>query len=510
MFKKNLLMAVAVLAIAGSPLFTSSVVAGPQKTEASDIKAFLYGLRPSVQYAGEKPVRWTLEERMKYYGVPGVSIAVIRDGKIAWARGFGVRAAGTTDKVDADTVFSVGSLSKVPSAAISLRLVNAGRLDLDTDISPYLKRWKLPQNPYTGIAPVTLRGLLSHSAGMNLNNFPDFLPGEPTPTIVDTLNGTGPVKTGPLTISYAPGHTWRYSGGGVEVEQLLIEDVTGLSFPQAAQTYVLGPLGMTRSTFVNPLPENYGDIAYAHDASGKRVALPRGYETFPEMAASGLWTTPTDYARFVIALMDAYHAKPGAFLNPELGRETMTETGVSPAGLGPFLSGAGMDRRFFHTGANDHYRAWMEGNLATGNGMMIFTNGANGSKLYAEIRRAIEDAEGWTKTEEITLPRIQLGEDELKALAGVYAIKPMPDVINQRTNMATAPVTFNIAVADGGLTLTEDDEGEPSILIPEDHVHFVYDGNISYGVEFVYGYDGKPSGLIFRRGPYSYEATRVK
>lgn len=188
----------------------------------------------------------------------------------------------------------------------------------------------------------------------------------------------------------------------------------------------------------------------------------------------------------------------------------MTEVGVSPAGLGPFLDGHGLNRRFFHTGANDHYRAWMEGNLATGDGLVIFTNGANGSKLYTEIRRAIEASEGWTLTEELTVPRVTLADDELKALAGTYAIKPGRDVVNIRTNLATSPVTFNLSMADGALQIVEDDEGAPIRLIPVDRTHFVYDGHPNYAVDFVYGYDGKPSRMIFRRSAYSFEANRVK
>ena len=177
--------------------------------------------QPEIQFLGEAPVRWSLADRMKVHAVPGVSIAVIRQGKIAWARGYGVRAVGSPDRINRETVFSVGSVSKLGTAAIAMRMVDAAMLDLDEDVAARLRRWRLPASPYLAVSPVTLRGLLSHTAGMNLPNFPDFLPDEPVPSMLDTLNGTGASKTGPLQIGYVPGSSWHYSGAGTQVVQLL-------------------------------------------------------------------------------------------------------------------------------------------------------------------------------------------------------------------------------------------------------------------------------------------------
>ena len=477
--------------------------------DAKIIRAFETGLRSGPEIAGDKPVRWSIEERMAYWHVPGVSIAVIRDGKLAWTQTYGVKRAGSNDRIDDRTVFSVGSLSKVGAAAVTLRLTDAGVLDLNRDVNTYLKSWRVPQNPYTLIRPVTLRSILSHTSGLNLGNFPDFLPGEALPSNLDTLNGTGPSKTEPASVSFVPGTRWRYSGAGVQVEQQVIEDVTGTSFVDAARKYVFEPLGMERSTYQNPLPAEHGDIALAHDEKGQLRALPRGYEAFPEMAASGLWTTPTDYARLVIALIESYRSVPGAFLSAKIARQVMSEVGPSPVGLGPFLDGSGDNRRFFHTGANDHYRAYMEGNLASGDGVVIFTNGSNGSKLYAELRRSLEAAEGWPLAEVAVLPKVTLAPEELTALSGVYQVDPMRGPSNIRTNLATEPVLFKVWEEQGALRLTEDGVGDAATLVPADHTHFVYDGHPNYTVEFVYGYDGAAQGLIFRRGGYSFEATRV-
>ncbi|MBL8267169.1 serine hydrolase domain-containing protein [Steroidobacter sp.] len=502
-----------IVAASLATLTFSALASSVNTRDAQVIRAFETGLRPALQFVGDKPVRWNIDERMAYWHVPGVSIAVIRDGKLAWVKTYGVKRAGSNEAIDAQTVFSVGSLSKVGAAAVTLRLADVGKIDIDRDIGAYLKRWQVPSNAYTQLQPVTLRGILSHTAGMNLGNFPDFQPGEALPTNLDTLRGVAPSKTAPLRVDFIPGTHWRYSGGAVQVEQLAIEDVTGVSFVEAARNHVLEPLGMRRSTYVNPLPETHGNIAFAHDEKGQPRALPRGYEAFPEMAASGLWSTPSDYAQLVIALLDSYrgqtNGKNKAFLSRTLARQVMTEVGPSPVGLGVFLEGTGMGRRFFHTGANESYRAYMEANLATGNGVVMFTNGANGSKLYAELRRSMEAAEGWPETEVITVPKVAVAPERLAALAGNYGVDPVHGPINIRSNLATEPVMFKVWVENGALRLTEDGAGDVATLVPADETHFVYESHSNYSIEFVTGYHGTVDGLIFRRSNYSFEATRV-
>lgn len=375
---------------------------------------------------GKPPAMATVAERMLHHGVPGMSIAVIRDGRLAWARAYGVLEAGQPDKVDTDTVFSVGSLSKVGAAAIALRLVDAGKLDLDRNVNDYLIRWKVPDNSFTARYPVTLRGILSHTAGLTVRGFWNYAPDEPLPTVLDTLEGRMPAdnarqwgsdREGPVRVVYVPGSESRYSGGGTTVAQLVIEQTTDLPFDQAARRYLFEPLRMTRSTYQQPLPESHGNISKAHDQRGRSRAAEglwkrhrderkvaadtphvplRGYETMPEMAAAGLWASPSDYAKLVIALIDSYQGKPNSFLAPALARQMMTEVKPGSVGLGPFLSGAGQDRRFSHRGTNDSYTAYMEGHLATGNGVVVFTNSYGSSDLHKEATQAVALAEGWS------------------------------------------------------------------------------------------------------------------
>jgi len=337
---------------------------------------------------------WTIEDRMAYYGVPGVSVAVIEDGRLLWAKGYGLKQAGTTDLVDTETVFSVGSVSKVGAAAITLQLVDEGRLDLDRDVNDYLARWNVPSNELTAREPVTLRRIMSHTAGLTVHGFGNYQPGQALPSLVQILDGTPPAKNPPVRVDLLPGSQFRYSGGGTTVEQLVIEEVTGLPFAEAARRYLFEPLGMHRSTYANPLPAGHGNIARAHGPEGAPRALPRGWEAMPEAAAAGLWTTPTDLAHLIIALIESYRGGGDTFLRHETAKDMMTEVPPGIYGLGPELGGEGPTRNFVHGGVNDSYRAFMAGYLAEGDGLVILTNGPRSSELIFEIRRAV-DLAGW-------------------------------------------------------------------------------------------------------------------
>ncbi len=377
---------VAALILGCAPVNEDEIIAGV----GAGVDTLIVDLVP--QEGGETT---TLAERMGHYGVPGLSVALLRDGAVAWARGFGVKQVGTDDAVDAETVFSVGSVSKVGAAATTLRLVDAGQLDLDRDVGDYLTSWSIPDNPFTDEAPVTLRRLMSHTAGATVHGFADFQPGEELPTTVQILEGSGPAKNPPVVVDEAPGSLWRYSGGGTTIEQLVIEDATEMPFAEAAQSWVFEPLGMARSTYVNPLPESHGNIARAHDGRGRPAALPRGWEAMPEAAASGLWTSPSDYARLLLAFRSSWLGEPEGFLTHDLAQDLMTEVAPGNYGLGPQLAGDGPSRRYMHGGANESYKAFFVVFLESGDGVIAFTNGTRGTDLIEEIVAALARTEGW-------------------------------------------------------------------------------------------------------------------
>ncbi|MEM9531083.1 MAG: serine hydrolase domain-containing protein [Pseudomonadota bacterium] len=361
---------------------------------AAALAAFQTGLVERADRDDADAARFSVEQRQVHHGVPGAGVAVISEGKVSWAGGFGNRVKDTDSPVDADTVFSVGSVSKMVNAGLILRLVAEGLVDLDTDVNTYLKSWQVEDSRYTRDQKVTLRMILSHTAGFSQHGFGDFEPGADLPTALETLNGKKPARHGRVRLMFKPGTEMDYSGGGTTVSQVLVEDVTGLSYPEAARRYVFEPLGMSRSTFVNPLPADHGNIAHAHDRRGRPTALPRGWEAMPEMAASGLWTSARDLGAFVVALLNSANRDDG-FLPRALVQDMMTRVPQSWHGLGPRLNGEGETRVFHHGGSNNSYRAWIEGHLGAGSGMVILTNGTNGNALYSEIRYAAEESLDW-------------------------------------------------------------------------------------------------------------------
>jgi CubicO group peptidase (beta-lactamase class C family) len=378
--------------LAGSLTLPLAGLLPSHRAEASETRDIFESLlRPTVHTGTE---RWSLAERMAHSHVPGVAIAILRNGKIGSVTGYGIRSAGRTSPVGRNTLFSVGSVSKIATAALCLKLVSLGLLDLDRNVDHWLKRWRVPAGPTGDNMVISLRMLLSHTAGFSVHGFEDIAPDQQLPTLVQTLNGTAPAINKAVTRIDPAGTRSRYSGGGYMIVQAVIEDALGVPFSAAASRYLFAPLGMTRSRFDAAPAADTTDIAHAHDGDGKAVALPRGWQSFPELAPSGLWTSAGDLARFVLALGASYRA-PGGFLPRDLALDMMTAVSPGPFGLGPRLAGEGAARIFHHAGANDSYKAYIEGNLASGDGLVIVTNGANGDVLGDEIRNAVSDALAW-------------------------------------------------------------------------------------------------------------------
>ena len=362
----------------------------------------------------------------------------------------------------------MGSVSKIITAATTLRLVAGGTLGLDQDIGAHLKSWRIPVAPAFADATVTPRMLMSHTAGLNVHGFKDYLPGEPLPSILETLSGIPPAKNEPVEMRWAPGTRMRYSGGGVTVEQLLIEEATGRKLAAVARAEVFQPLGMGRSTFDNPLPAAFGNIAKAHDDKGAPAALPRGWESFPEQGASGLWTSARDLGAFVGALIHSYQGKDG-FLPQAIAVQMMTEVGPSIHGLGPRLGGAGAMRYFHHGGANDSYRAWIEGHLQTGDGMVILTNGHNGGRLLMEIRNALNDAMDPGFNPPLRTLDLDLSAPAYADYGGTWVMDAVPQDLQGNLAGYYESGEIEVRIVEGVLAVAEkggDDETRLSPLTP--------------------------------------------
>ncbi|HMB29148.1 MAG TPA: serine hydrolase domain-containing protein, partial [Blastocatellia bacterium] len=291
-----------------------SQVACGQSSVQPRIEHVEKGLLSSVLIKGD-PGR-TIQERMKFYKVPGVSIAVINNYKVEWARGYGVKDIETNEPVTTETIFQAGSISKSVAAMTALKRVEQGKIALDQNINDKLTSWKLPDNEFTAKRKVTLANLLSHTGGLTVHGFPGYAVGEKIPELPQVLDGAAPANTAAVRVDMEPGTKFRYSGGGVTIAQLAIMDIEKKPYPQIAQETVLGPLGMTDSTYSQPLPaETRKKAASGHRGDGKPVE--GKIHVYPEMAAAGLWTTPTDLAKFAIEVQLSLADKSNKVLSKE-------------------------------------------------------------------------------------------------------------------------------------------------------------------------------------------------
>jgi CubicO group peptidase (beta-lactamase class C family) len=349
-------------------------------------------IAPAFLIKGQDGSHITLASRMAALHVPGVSIAVIHNGTIEWAKGFGVtKLEGPA--VTPNTLFQAGSISKPVTAMAILHLAQSGRLSLDTDVNQYLKTWKVPENSFTAQKKVTLRGLLSHTAGVTVHGFPGYASGDPVPTLVQVLNGEKPANTPPIRVDTVPGTIWRYSGGGYVITQQLLLDLTGKSFPSFMQETVLGPLGMSHSTYEQPLPATrQADAATPYDQHGAPIV--GGAHTYPEMAPAGLWTTPSDLARYAIEVQKSLTGQSNSVLSKTTASEMVKDVGLGNYGLGLQVGGSPDHTYFEHGGVDEGFVS----NLIAydnGDGVAIMTNGMNGGRLAEELVRTIALAYHW-------------------------------------------------------------------------------------------------------------------
>jgi CubicO group peptidase (beta-lactamase class C family) len=346
-------------------------------------------------------VEQSLIHAMNEHNVPGVSIAIIHQYSIIWSRAYGVLQAGQTAPMNTDTLFQACSISKAVTAVAVLRLVQAGSLDLDTDVNGYLRTWKIPAND-TWQPAVTLRQLLSHTAGINVPWFYAYHRDQDIPSLAQILEGEKPANTPGIQVTILPGTRFRYSGGGYCVLQQLLCDVRQQPFPELIRDLVLDPVGMTQSTYEQPLPKKYwNNTSSGHRASGK--PLSGGWHTMPEMAAAALWTTATDLARFSIDLQLALAGRENRLLLPEMVRTLLSpQVQREPAGfmgLGVWLDGSGENARFGHPGDNEGFASRWEALREGDMGAVILTNSDNGGELIADMFHTIEQAYSWPEIE---------------------------------------------------------------------------------------------------------------
>jgi CubicO group peptidase (beta-lactamase class C family) len=334
-----------------------------------------------------------IERLMERHRVPGVSIAVINDFEIEWAKGYGILEAGGDEPVTTDTLFQAASVGKPLTAAAALHFVEQGLLDLDGDVNDALVSWKVPENEFTAQADVTLKHLLSHTSGANRPISTGYAEDEEIPTLQQILNGEPPAKNPPVRIEFVPGTQRRYSNLAYVIVQLLFEDILNRPFSEVMGETIFQPLGMTSSLYAVRLPEALKSrAATAHDEQG--MPAPGKWADLPEYGpGGGLWTTPFDLARFAIEIMLSCTGESNRVLSQEMVGEMLTPQNVD------LLQGLGIGvlwhRAISHTGHNPPgFASILVAFPEEGWGAVVMTNGDNGIALRHEIMRLLAEEYG--------------------------------------------------------------------------------------------------------------------
>lgn len=414
-------------------MLCSVVLFGQTALVKNRIKSVENGLIPYVPVQGFP--NWNIYERMKHYKVPGVSIAVVNNFKLEWAKGYGLADTLKKTPVTTQTMFSAGSISKLVMAAAAFQLVQEQKISLDEPINQHLKSWKIPENDYTRQTPISLRMLLSHTAGTSQTSYFGFTPDKKNlPNILDILSGQPNAESRGVVVNSEPKKEFRYSGGGSMIAQMALMDVSGEPFEALCDRVLFQPLGMAQSTFAQPLPSKFQEqAAWGYSYAPWYEGMPYVY---PQQAAAGLYATPSDLANFLIEIQQALRGK-GKVLS-----QASAQTMVTPVakiseggfreeiGVGPFLlqridNRDAQGRYFEFTGVNAGFVAYLIGNITEGYGAVIMLNtGDDFNGLGKEIRRAIAQTYGWHNFLPTTIQPSKWTKIELERVVGRYRLGP--------------------------------------------------------------------------------------
>ncbi|MEM7574507.1 MAG: serine hydrolase domain-containing protein [Bacteroidota bacterium] len=424
---------------------------------STEIAAIENSLTPSLQVKGESIDSFSIAEGLAEYGILNLSVAVIEGGKVKWAKGYGLKHPDQVGQVNASTLFQAASISKPVAAMAVMRLAREGKVDLDENVNTYLTSWKLPENEFTQEQPVTLRHLMTHTGGITVHGFPGYTKTETFPSDIEVLNGEG--NTAPIRVDTFPGAMNRYSGGGYTIMERVVEDVTGQSFSAYIQSAVLSPLGMELSTYEQPLPTaREGEIAVAVQGDG---SVYEGlYHSYPEQAAAGLWTNPTDLAQFALGVQAAFAGTSSDVLEQAQAQIMLTQN-EHGHGHGPAIGEAEGELTFSHGGKNAgytcHFLAWAE----QGRGMVVMSSADNAWSLIQDVERAIASYYGWPFEQATVVELIELPEEEMHKFAGIYVL-------------GAQDYQVEVVVKDGKVTIIDRNDGLYEYpLDPTDPMEFI-------------------------------------
>lgn len=390
----------------------------PAKNDESvegQIKKVETGLIHPVYLEGDSS--WTIEARMKHYHVPGVSIAVINNGKIEWTKSYGLMDEETKAPVTRKTLFQAGSISKPVAAYAALKLTEEGKIDLNENVNTYLKSWKLPDNEFTKDKKVALKHLLSHTGGLTVHGFLGYSPDLPVPTTVQVLDGLPPANSPAVRVDKVPEESFRYSGGGYTIMQQMLVDVESKPFPEILKEKVLAPLQMNNSTYDQPLQPAQLEMAatgYLPDGTmtkGKR-------HTYPEMAAAGLWTTAEDLALFAINIQKTIEGDGGKIVSREMTEKMLTPFVSDFVGLGLFINKKKDDTYFGHGGWDEGFSSELVAHKTKGYGVVVLTN-SNHPEFISELIRSVARTYGWSNYVPV-YKKIEMDTTKFSSISGRY------------------------------------------------------------------------------------------
>lgn len=348
-------------------------------------------------------VRQVVERMPAYlndFSIPGGAVAVIEDGEVILARGFGMADAAAGTPVSERTLFNIGSTSKSISAWGAMRLVSEGKLELDAPVDARLTRWHLPPSSHDA-AGVTLRRLLSHTAGLSVSGYRGWGPDDLIPTLEQSLSGQTN-GAGALELMAASGTAWSYSGGGYTLMQLLVEETAQKPFADYMRDAVLRPLGMRDSSF-SLTPLVLGQAARAYDELGEETPTPR----FVEVAAAGMYAPIGDMACYALASIGDARATsvlPAAMLELMTSAAPATDGrfglgyAIQPSGEG-FPDGVA---RVGHDGGNRGWQSFFWVSRDKRDGLVVLTNGSNGWNVSNQL---VADWMEWKTDQRFPIPR---------------------------------------------------------------------------------------------------------
>lgn len=376
-------------------IFSTTIQAQSDTSEAHEIRIRISQVESNLSGPAETQgkVKWTLKERMAFYKIRGLSIAVIHNYHMEWAKGYGWTDTANQKPVTTLTLFQAGSISKSLNAVGILKLAQDNKLDLYVDINTYLTDWKFPYEAASNNKKITLANLLSHTAGLSVHGFPGYEQGDTLPTLAQVLDGQRPANTAAVRSQFQPGLKYQYSGGGTTISQYILMQLTHEPYDKYMWENVLKPMGMINSSYTQPPPtDKQVLLATAYHADGSEV---KGkYHVYPEQAAAGLWTNPTDLSKYIIETQLSYEGKSQKVLTQQFTRLRLTPYIDQRAALGVFIDKKGDAGYFQHGGADEGFLSQYYGSLEGGDGVVVMVNSDNG-RILQEIVTSVATVYKW-------------------------------------------------------------------------------------------------------------------